>query len=97
MLDRERLYKYYPKTSGHVSHIELSTPLTSKHFINAPEVGIDQPQPSQHRKHNIREQLDDAKTLINQDQEVHESESYIAQEYEVQGSRTRAVSEEIKS
>lgn len=33
----ERLFKYYPKTRGHVSHIELSTPLTSAHFLNSPK------------------------------------------------------------
>ena len=32
----QRLYKYYPKTRGHVIHIELSTPLTSEHFLSAP-------------------------------------------------------------
>ena len=32
----ERLYRYYPKTRGHVTHIELSTPLTAEHFIGAP-------------------------------------------------------------
>lgn len=32
----ERLYRYYPKTRGHVTHVELSTPLTTKHFIGAP-------------------------------------------------------------
>ena len=32
----ERLYRYYPKARGHVTHVELSTPLTAKHFIGAP-------------------------------------------------------------
>lgn len=32
----DRLYKYYPKARGHVTHVELSTPLTAKHFIGAP-------------------------------------------------------------
>jgi phytoene dehydrogenase-like protein len=34
----ERLYKYYPLTRDHVTHIELSTPLTSEHFLNAQKV-----------------------------------------------------------
>eukprot|EP00958_Prasinococcus_capsulatus_P023947 scaffold3674_cov371-Prasinococcus_capsulatus_cf.AAC.4 len=33
----ERLYKYYPKTEGHITHIEISTPLSAEHFINSPE------------------------------------------------------------
>jgi len=31
----ERLYKYYPLTRGHVTHVELSTPLTAEHFLSA--------------------------------------------------------------
>jgi hypothetical protein len=36
------LFKYinlcvrYPEARGHVTHVELSTPLTAQHFINAP-------------------------------------------------------------
>uniref|UniRef100_A0A7S3V0T1 Amine oxidase domain-containing protein n=1 Tax=Aplanochytrium stocchinoi TaxID=215587 RepID=A0A7S3V0T1_9STRA len=29
----ERLYKYYPKTKGHVVGIQIGTPVTSSHFI----------------------------------------------------------------
>eukprot|EP01090_Pellita_catalonica_P016544 TRINITY_DN4760_c0_g2_i1.p1 TRINITY_DN4760_c0_g2~~TRINITY_DN4760_c0_g2_i1.p1 ORF type:complete len:464 (-),score=87.12 TRINITY_DN4760_c0_g2_i1:234-1478(-) len=32
----DRLYKYYPKTRGHVEKIEIGTPLTTKHFLGAP-------------------------------------------------------------
>ena len=32
----DRLFKYYPTTRGHVTHVELSTPLTAEHFLNAP-------------------------------------------------------------
>ena len=32
----ERLYRHYPKTKGRVTHIELSTPLTTEYFIGAP-------------------------------------------------------------
>ena len=35
----DRVYKYYPKCRGHVDHIELSTPLTAAHFLNAPKGG----------------------------------------------------------
>lgn len=33
----ERLYKYYPKTQGHITHVEISTPLSAEHFINSPD------------------------------------------------------------
>lgn len=32
----DRLHRHYPKTRGRVTHVELSTPLTAKHFIGAP-------------------------------------------------------------
>jgi len=34
-----RLYAFYPKCEGRVTHVELSTPLTAAHFINAPGGG----------------------------------------------------------
>lgn len=33
----ERMYKYYPKTLGKVKSIEIGTPITTKHFLNAPK------------------------------------------------------------
>jgi len=30
------MYRYYPLARGHVTHVELSTPLTTAHFIGAP-------------------------------------------------------------
>ncbi|KAK3250807.1 hypothetical protein CYMTET_39829 [Cymbomonas tetramitiformis] len=35
----ERLHEYYPKTRGRIAHMELSTPLTAAHFLNAPQGG----------------------------------------------------------
>jgi phytoene dehydrogenase-like protein len=35
----ERLYKYYPKTRGHVKSIEIGTPLTSAFYLEAPNGG----------------------------------------------------------
>jgi len=35
----QRLYKYYPKTEGHVTGIQIGTPITSAHFINAHKGG----------------------------------------------------------
>jgi len=32
----ERVYKYFPKTRGHVEHIEIGTPLSAEKFLNAP-------------------------------------------------------------
>jgi len=32
----ERVYKYFPKTRGHVSHIEIGTPFSAEKFLNAP-------------------------------------------------------------
>ena len=33
----DRLLKYYPRCEGHITNVEISTPLTAEHFINAPK------------------------------------------------------------
>lgn len=35
----QRLYRYYPKTRGHVTSIEIGTPLSSEHYIAADRGG----------------------------------------------------------